>query len=144
MTSAIVAGRALAESAMTLTLTAYAPGGTTTDADGYKVPAFTSQGTTPGKVQGDSGPDFEARYMRVGDAERPVVRGGLHIPISAFVDDEDGLLIETGEQRGLGWEFTVTAVGPNDDPALLNRRYLVVGVPVKSFATARRLDVVEL
>jgi hypothetical protein len=30
------------------------------------------------------------------------------------------------------------------DPALLGRRFQVVSVPAKSFATARRLDVVEV
>lgn len=124
---------------MTLTLTAYSPNGVTTDADGFEIPAYTDEGSTPGKVQAGSlsGDDAATRYIRVGDVERPVLSGGLHIPIGSPVP-------VAGEQRGIGWEFVVTAVGASDDPALLGRRYLVVGVPAKSHATARRLDVAEI
>lgn len=134
--------RADAEALMTLTLAAYSPTGHTIDADGYKVPAFTPEGATFGKVQGGTraGRDTSTRYVRIGDVERPVIEGGLHIPIGAKVP-------AAGEQRGQvggAWEYEVTAVGPAGDPALLGRRYMVVNVPAKSFATARRLDVVEL
>lgn len=124
---------------MTLTLTAYSPNGTTTDPDGYEIPAYADEGSTPGKVQAGSraGDDTAARYVRVGDVERPVLNAGLHIPIAADVP-------VASEQRGIGWEYLVTAVGASDDPALLGKRFLVVSVPVKSFATARRLDVVEV
>lgn len=131
--------RADAESLMTLTLAAYSPNSFTTDADGYQVPAFTPEGSTFGKVQAGSqaGQDTATRNVSIGGVERPVLSGGLHIPISAPVP-------VAGEQRGVGWEYVVTGVGSVDDPALLGRRFLVVGVPVKSFATARRLDVIEL
>lgn len=124
---------------MTLTLAAYSPNGTATDADGYEVPAFAAEDTPNGKVQAGSraGSDTATRYLSIGGVERPVLEGGLHIPIGADVPT-------AGEQRGIGWEYEVTAVGEADDPALLGRRFLVVGVPVKSFATARRLDVVEV
>jgi hypothetical protein len=123
---------------MTLTFTAYSPNGTTTDGDGYEVPAYASEGATPGKVQGPSSStaDTPTRTVNVGGAERPVLAAGLHIPVAAPVP--------LAGLYGIGWEYLCTAVGPNDDPALLNRRYLVVGVPAKSFATARRLDVVEV
>lgn len=136
--SVLARSRQAAESLMTLTLTAYSPNGTTTDADGYEVPAFTSQGTVKGKIQAgsQSGQDTATRYVSIGGVERPVLVGGLHIPISASVP-------VASEQRGQGWEYVVTAVGAADS-ALLGRRYLVVGAPAKSFATARRLDVVEL
>jgi hypothetical protein len=139
---AIAAGlpvlRAEAESMMTLTLRAYEPTGTAV-VDGYKEIVYTDRGTTPGKVQGSSqaGRDPKARMIRIGDVERPVLAGGVHIPISATVP-------VAGEQRGIGWEYVVEAIEADDDPALLNRRYLVVEVPVKSKATARRLDVVEV
>ncbi len=126
-----------AESLMTLTLTAYRPNGTTTDADGYIVPAFANEGDTPGKVQGGTSKDTQTRYVSIGSVERPVLAGGLHIPIHAPIPT-------AGEQRGQGWEYEVTAIGPMDDPALLGRRYLVVDAPAKSFASARRLDVIEL
>lgn len=135
--------QALAESLMTLTLTAYSPTDEpTTDADGYQVQGYADEGTTPGKVQSGSqaGSDSATRYVNIGGVDRPVLEGGLHIPLDRFLFD--GLLIQPSEQRGRGWEFEVESIGPADDPALLGTRYLVVGAPVKSFATARRLDVV--
>lgn len=136
--------QAQAESLMTLTLTAYSPAGTEPDADGYEVHQFADEGSTPGKVQSGSqqGGDSATRYVNVGGVERPVIEGGLHIPLDRFVFD--GLLIVASEQRGQAWEFAVDSIGPADDPALLGRRYMVVGVPAKSFATARRLDVIEI
>lgn len=136
--SAAVAGRLAAEAQMTLTLAAYSPNGTTTDADGYEVPAFTAEGSTFGKVQGGSlaGADTATRFVVVGGVEKPVLAAGLHIPVGATVP--------LPGRSGAGWEYLVTAVGPSDDPALLGRRYLVVEVPAESFATARRLHVVEV
>lgn len=128
-----------AESMMTLTLRAYSPNGWTEDPDGYQVPAYADEGTTPGKVQGGTqGRDTQMRYVTIGSVERPVLTGGLHIPLTAPVPT-------AGTQRGkAAWEYEVEAVGPNDDPALLGRRFLVVEVPAKSYATARRLDVAEI
>lgn len=139
-TARLGAMQARAQSLMTLTLAAYSPSGKTTNAGGYTVPGYTPEGATFGKVQGASGKDTATRYIKVGDVERPVLEGGLHIPLTAKVP-------VAGEQRGQvggAWEYEVTAVGPHDDPALLGRRYLVVEVPAKSLATARRLSVVEL
>lgn len=127
-----------AEAMMTLTLAAYAPNGTTQDADGYDVPAFTSEGATFGKVQGGTqGKDTPTRYLNIGGVERPILTAGLHIPIAAKVP-------VASEQRGQAWEYEVTAIGAHDDPALLGVRFMVVGVPMKSKATARRLDVIRL
>lgn len=137
--------QAEAESLMALTLTAYSPGEPSTDADGYEVIPYANEGDTPGKVQSgtQSGSDTPTRHVSIGGVERPVLSGGLHIPIAAFIAD-GSLSIVASEQSGIGWEFEVAATGPADDPALLGRRYLVVGVPAKSHATARRLDVVEV
>lgn len=123
---------------MTLTLTAYSPNGTTTDGDGFEVPAFVNEGSTSGKVQGGTlaGADTNTRFVRVGGVDRPILEAGLHIPLAADAP--------VAGLKGDGWEYLVTAVGAHDDPALLGRRFLVVGVPAKSFATARRLDVVEV
>lgn len=139
--TAVAAGRAAAEREMSLTLTAYSPNGTTTDVDGFQVPAYTNEGSTVGKAQAGlgglgQGSDTSTRFLRIGEVDKPVLSGGLHIPIAAPIP-------EAG-RRGSGWEYLVTAVGASDDPALLGRRYLVVDVPAKSFATARRLDVVEV
>lgn len=131
MNGALVSGQRRAESFMTLTLAASSPGGTTTDADGMETSGLTPQGTTPGKLQGSTARDAVTRSVSVGDVERPVVDEGLHIPLSAPLPK-------------IGWQYEVTAVGPSDDPALLGRRFQVVSVPAKSFATARRLDVVEV
>ena len=122
--------RSRAESLMTLTLAWYSPSAPTT-VDGMKVPGFASEGATPGKVQSAIGPDTQTRWVKVGGTERPVLAGALHIPV--------------GEVPALrpDWECVVTDTG-DADPALLGRRFRVVGVPAKSYATARRLDVVEL
>jgi hypothetical protein len=116
---------------MTLTLAASSPGGTTTNAAGQEETDMAPEGTTPGKLQGSTARDAVTRSVSVGDVERPVVDEGLHIPLSAPLPS-------------IGWQYEVTAVGPSDDPALLGRRFQVVSVPAKSFATARRLDVVEV
>ena len=84
-------GRMAAEQEMVDTFTAYSPNGTTTDANGYEVPAFTSQGSTPGKVQARTRQgDTNVRTIRVGDVDRPVLEGGLHIPLSATVPASAG------------------------------------------------------
>lgn len=141
--SAITEGRAAAEARMQDTFTAYSPNGTTV-VGGLEVPAFklepftaTSAGT-PGKVQGSSAAttDPATDFVLVGGVRRPVMRAGLHIPISAPVP-------VAGDQ-GVGWEYECAAVGSLSDPSLVGRRFLVVNVPAKSFATARRLDVVEV
>lgn len=123
---------------MTLTLAAYSPSDTlTTNAEGFEVPGYAPEGTTVGKVAGASrDSDTNARSEQIGGVDRPVVQGGLHIPIGAPVPT-------MGRYR-LGWEYVVTAVGPSDDPALLDSRWLVVDSPAKSRATARRLDVIRL
>lgn len=136
--SAVTRGRRAAEARFLLTLAVYSPNGTTTNADGYQVPAFTTRTPTVGKVQGGSmrGADTATRFVTVGGVDRPVLSAGLHIPISAAVP--------VAGHQGVGWEYVVTDVRGDADPALLGRRYLVVDAPAKSEATARRLDVVEV
>lgn len=133
-----------AESLMTLTFTAYAPDGVTADADHMQTQAYLDKGPTAGKVQGNSavGKNPVARAVSVGDVELAVVDGGLHIPLSSFI--QDGVLQLVAGPRGIGWELLCTAASSADDQAVVGRRYLVVSAPVKSRASARRLDVVEL
>lgn len=124
------------------TFTPYAPNGTTTtDADGFKVPGFDTHTATDGKIQSRSGGlgagDTVSRRITIGGVARPVLEGALHIPVSAEVP-------VAGEQRGIGWEYVCTAIGPDSDPALLGRRWLIVSVPAETNATARRLDIVEV
>lgn len=132
-------GQAMAESLMTLTLAVFEPTGQmAAGEDGYEDWEFVAKSPTIGKVQGGSvqAGDPAARTVRIGGVDRLVLTAGLHIPVSAEVP-------VGGPLRGVGWEYLVTAVG-DADPALLNRRYMVVSVPAKSYATARRLDVVEV
>ena len=123
--------RAEAEARMSDTFTAYAY--TTIKVDGIDEQDWAAQYETPGRVSGTSANarDTYTRYVQVGGVERPEVQGGLHIPLSADLPE-------------IGWRFECTAVGPASDPALLGRRWQVTNVPTKSYATARRLDVVEI
>lgn len=122
--------RAQAESLMQDTFTAYSY--EWRKVDGIEEKVWAPQGATPGKIAGRSREgDTNTRTVTIGGVERPVVEGGLHIPIGAPVPD-------------IGWEYELTTLGPNSDPALLGRRWRVVDVPAKSYATARRLDVVEI
>lgn len=134
--SVVDSGRRAAESLMTDTFAAYSP--RQTKVDGLDETVYDPQGSTPGKSSGTSvtGRDTITRHVLIGGVERPVVEGGLQIPISAP-------LPVAGDQ-GIGWEYECTAVGPASDPQMVGRRWLVVNVPVKSYATARRLDVVEI
>lgn len=107
-----------------------------TTVDGLKEQGWVQQDVTRGKVQSRIGGlgaagDTRTRTIEVGGVERRVVEGGLHIPLDAAFP-------------AIGWEYVCTAVGPLSDPALLGRRWRVVDVPAKSYATARRLDVVEV
>lgn len=129
--------RAEAEALMTATFTAYSPDGFTA-VDNIQELAFANQGDTPGKVQGSSSStaDTATEVVTIGGVRRPVLKAGLHIPVSSP-------LPVAGDQ-GIGWEYECTAVGDPADASLVGRRYLVHNVPAKSFATARRLDVVEV
>ena len=105
---------------------------TVTKVDGFETEVPVDQGTTPGKVAGRSREgDTNTRTATIGGVERPVIDGGLHIPIGAPLPE-------------IGWEYELVTLGPGTDPALLGRRWRVIDVPAKSRATARRLDVVEV
>lgn len=100
--------------------------------DGLDEDVSTSQGVTRGRLSGRSREgDTNTRTVEIGGVERPVIEGGLAIPVSAPLP-------------AIGWEYVCSATGPGSDPALLGRRWRVVDVPAKSHATARRLDVVEV
>lgn len=123
-------GRRAAEALMLDTFEAFTIERTTVD--GFKQDTDVSQGITRGKVSGRSaGADTDTRTVTVGGVERPVVDGGLHLPLDPM-------------RPKIGWEFRCTAVGPGSDLSLLGRRWRVIDVPAKSYATARRLDVVEV
>lgn len=113
------------------TFTAYAA--TWTTVGGLQVQTWVQQYVTDGKVAGRSrqGGDTNTRIVTIGGIERFVLEGGLHIPLNAGLP-------------AVGWEFVCTAAGPYSDPSLLGRRFRVVDVPAKSYATARRLDVFEV
>lgn len=103
-----------------------------TRVDGFMQDTTVPKGTTRGTVSGRSREgDTNTRTAVVGGVERPVIEGGLRIPLGAPVP-------------AIGWEYQLTILGPSTDPALLGRRWRVVDVPAKSYATQRRLDVVEV
>lgn len=122
---------------MTLTLAWYSPGGKTT-VNEQEVQGYTAERATVGKVTGRSQQSSQptTQTVTIGAVEVPIIHEGLHIPIAAEVP--------VGGPSGIGWEAAVTRVGPDDDPALLGRRYLVTNSPAMSHATARRLDVAEV
>ena len=138
--AALLRGQAAAEALMLDTFAAYAPSGRVIKANGMEGPGYALQYSTPGKTSGRprafESNDTRTRFVKVGGTARTVVVGGLHIPISA------GLPV--AGDFGVGWEFQCTAIAPTTDPEALGRRFLCVGVSVRTFATARRLDVVLL
>lgn len=134
---AIRQGRIAHEALMDDTFLPKVPSGLTV-VDGLEVQGYTDGTATAGTVletaQQAGAP--ATRTFRVGGVERPVIEGGLHIPVSAAVP-------RAGD-RGIGWEYLCTAIGAATDPYWLNKRLLVVGISAKSRDTARRLDVVEV
>lgn len=127
-----------AESLFTDVFTAYRPTGYTRAADGMETPSYEQVGRTPGKIQarGGSSRDTSARTQNVAGVDRPIVEGGLHIPVDAQAP--------TLGPKGVGWEYVLTSPGPFTPHDLAGSRWLVVDSPAKSFQTARRLDVVRL
>lgn len=138
---AIAAGlphlQAEAEGQMQDTFTAYAPAGKVKDADGMKWATYNAAGTTQGKIQSRSRQgDTNVRTETVGGVARPVIEGGLHIPVDSPAP--------TAGPLGVGWEYVLTTPGPFTPPELAGSRWLVVDSPAKSYMTSRRLDVVRL
>lgn len=121
-----------AESLHQDTFSAWSPNGFSTDGDGYETALWAAQGNVAGKIN-TRGQQAEGmtRYVTVGGVELPVIEGGLRIGIGATVPE-------------VGWEYQCTAIGPRSDQSLLGRRWRVVGVPTKTHAVQRRLDVVEV
>lgn len=134
--------RQQAESQMADTFRAYSPG--MGKVNGLDETTYTDEGETPGRLKGDASIDTVTRTLTIGDSRLPIIDGGLRIPIDQFVAADGTLAIVASEQRGTAWEFECVAVGPKSDPAMLGSRWMVVNVPVGSYATARRMDVVEV
>lgn len=126
-------GRRAAEALFTDEFTAYAP--TTRAAQdestGVENPVYVEQGTVWGKVQGPStqASDTTTRTITEGGVERDVMLGALHLPVC--------------ETPAVGWEYVCTYAGPTTPSAMVGKRFRVVNVPLKSFQTAYRLDVIE-
>ena len=101
--------------------------------DGEEEATYEDVFTSPCKIQGSSADssDTSSRTVNVGGVDRPVIEGGLHIPVGKPATEH-------------GWVFEVTSVGALSDIRLLGKRYMVDNDPVKSNATARRIDVVEV
>lgn len=125
------AGRGAAESLMSDTFTAYEPNGTTT-VNEQETAAFTPKGRTSGRLRVTQRVDTTpARFVTIGGVEAAVVNGGLRIPLSAPVPE-------------VYWEYQLVTAGPDTDPALVGTRWRVEGVQADSYATARRLNVVQV
>ena len=123
-------GRRKAESLMCDTFTAYAL--TWSKDAGIEKRVFASHGTVRGRIVGRARDgDTTIRTIDIGGVPREILDGGLHVPINSPLPSD-------------GWEYECTAVGRGSDPSLLGRRWRVVAVPAKTYATARRLDVVQI
>lgn len=134
MSMALEAGRRAAESLMLDSGVMRRPTGRTAqNSDGEETPLFEDVFTSRCKVQGgpQAGTDPVGRTVTIAGVERVVNHGGLHLPVSA-------------PDTRYGWVFEVTQVADPSDVRLLGRKFFVVADPVKSNATARRLDVVEV
>lgn len=123
--------RADAESLMVDTIAFRRPGATTTDADGLQVRGHTALFTTKCEVTGRGQGEVAGRTVRIGEVEHVVLEGGINIPVTG------------GELRD-GDEGVITAIGPDTDQTVLGNVYRVVGFGGRTWATKRRLDVVEV
>ena len=104
-------------------------GRTIQDADtGSEVPALDDLFTSKCKIQARN---LQATSAEVGGRTAVSVRVELHLPTSA----PD---VQAGDV------FEVTAVGTLSDLQLLGHKFRVVAPVGKSYATARRLEVVEV
>lgn len=138
-------GQRMAESLMTLTVQAFAPptGPIELNEDGFEVRTPVAKGKSCAKVQSPSQQsDNSTRTFVVGGVPLPVLEEGLHLPIEKYF--ENGRLAIRAGDRGVGWEFKILTAASPIDLALVGRQFLVVGIPTKSFMTARRLHVVEV
>jgi hypothetical protein len=132
--SVVARGRRAAEALLVDTGVMRRPTGRSAqNADGEEESEFEDVFTSPCKIQGPSSSsrDTGSRTVTVGGVERPVIEGGLHIPVGKPATER-------------GWVFEVTSVGALSDIRLLGKKYMVDNDPVKSNATARRIDVVEV
>lgn len=136
---AVRRGRELAESLMQDRFRAYSPTGRGKNpATGLEEMQYAVEYETEGKAAGRSREsDTNARTVTIGGVARLVVEGGVHIPISKPIP-------VAGAAEGKGWEYECIEAGPDSDPSIVGRRWRVIDAPAKSYATARRLDVVEL
>lgn len=110
----------------------------TSDDNWLETPTFDALFETRCKVTGGSraSADVAVRMVNVGGVERPVIEGGLRVPIP-----EAGSLAADLRE---GDQFVITAIGPATDPSVLGAVFQVDGFGGKSWATARRLDVVQV
>lgn len=134
MVNAVGAGRTAAQAQMLDTCDVKRPTGhmTQDETTGREIPEYETLYSSPCKVASRvSKGDTLARYVTIGGVERPVIDGGIHLPMSAL-------------DIGISYVITLTALGPVTDPRLLGQSFRVESVPSKSYATARRLDVVEV
>jgi hypothetical protein len=136
LSAAVLAGRAAAEETHQDTFTAYSPNGTTTDGNGFEVRAYATRASRPARSPARSPATRTPARSRSAAWSAPWSRAACTSPSTP----RSPLVGE----YGVGWEYVLTDLGPLTDPSLLDSRWLVVDAPAKSYATARRLDVVRL
>jgi hypothetical protein len=98
---------------------------------GREEPVYSDLFTSPCEVTGRTQGEVTGRTVTVGGVERVVLEGGVNIPVDA------------GELKA-GDEGVITAVAATTDATVLGNTYRVVGFGGRTWATKRRLDVVEL
>ena len=119
--------RRAAESRMTSRATIYRPDGTTTDDDGFEVPAWAAvDSDVPFRLGGSSGASG-TRTVAVGGVETQVATRVGHLPADfAGLQDNDLILVTDGENVGRVLRV-VEATGADQQTAL---RVPVFEVPV--------------
>lgn len=105
--------------------------GVLNESTGVQETVFAPRGVgVVGKVQSRSRVgDAPTVVVNVAGQERPLIKNGLHLSFDATTPS-------------IGWEYECTKAGI--DPALVGRRWRVVGFPARTWQTALRLDVVEV
>lgn len=131
----ILEARAFGEEQMLAQGTMYRKTGRTErdESTGETVPIYDELFTDYCKIADPSrNGDPRGRPVEVGEGiEYVLMKERLHLPVG----DDD---IHEGD------EWVMILISENDDPLLLGKRYRITGVPSKSRATARRLDIEEV
>lgn len=100
---------------------------------GLEEPTYETAFTSLCAVRGPSATTHEpvAQTVEIGGIRRTVIKAGIELPVT---DDE-----LKPKQR-----IVITTLGPRDDPALLGKKFIIVGFTGTSNEVVRPVDVVEV